>query len=106
MERSLGKIAERRALLHALKQELGCCACETRRRRLDFHHVDPETKAFGIAKATGYSPTRIVEEMRKCIVLCTTCHASHHAGSLALEAEIVESARVSLDAAIDLAFSA
>lgn len=106
MRRSLGKIAERRTLLHALKQQLGCSACETRRRRLDFHHVDPATKSFRIANAIGYSPARIVEEIRKCIVLCVTCHASHHAGSLELEVETVELARVRLDAALDLAFSA
>ena len=42
---------------------------------LEFHHVDPATKSFGISGG-GYSRSwsKIREEMRKCILVCANCH--------------------------------
>jgi hypothetical protein len=42
---------------------------------LDFHHLDPSTKRFGISSG-GYSRSwaRILEEISKCILVCANCH--------------------------------
>lgn len=47
---------------------------------LDFHHLDPTQKDFGIS--TGNTPSwgRMRAELAKCVLLCNRCHAEIHAG--------------------------
>jgi hypothetical protein len=47
---------------------------------LDFHHRDPHTKSFKIAHGFHYEGSRVVAEMKKCDVLCKTCHRRAHKG--------------------------
>jgi hypothetical protein len=43
---------------------------------LEFHHLDPATKDFGIAQAgVARSLDRMRAEARKCVLLCSNCHA-------------------------------
>lgn len=51
---------------------------------LDIHHLDPEEKEFGIGRirANPKSWNKIVEELRKCVLLCANCHREVHAGDL------------------------
>ena len=48
----------------------GYCKCQ---EGLDFHHLDPSKKEFGIGK-TIRSWNRVQIELRKCILLCANCH--------------------------------
>ncbi len=42
---------------------------------LEFHHLDPKTKSFNIGKAgNSMSLFRLLEEIKKCILLCANCH--------------------------------
>jgi hypothetical protein len=72
-----------RALIAAAKAS-GCSRChrEFEPRRLHFHHRDPSTKLFAIAKFVG-TPThrlsRLVAEIAKCDVLCLVCHGKESA---------------------------
>ncbi len=56
----------------------GCVICGYNRclRALEFHHVDPETKKFSLTATTladiGWD--RILEEVKKTVLLCATCH--------------------------------
>ncbi len=45
-------------------------------RVLDFDHIDPSIKSFGIARGitTGYSWAKIIDEIQKCKILCSNCH--------------------------------
>lgn len=54
-----------------------CCLCEYDRcnRALQFHHRDPELKAFSIARQTSISLDRARAEALKCVLLCSNCHA-------------------------------
>lgn len=66
----------------------GCLLCpEKEPIVLDFHHIDPKTKLFGITrrhiKRNAY---RLAAEIAKCVVLCKNCHAKVHAGILSLPA--------------------
>lgn len=49
---------------------------------LDYHHLDPEDKdeLLSIAMRDGYAWHKIVEEARKCTILCCRCHREVHAG--------------------------
>lgn len=56
---------------------------------LEFHHLDPNAKDFGIG-AKGY--TRSIEinkkEVDKCILVCANCHREIHEGLINLENKI------------------
>lgn len=45
-------------------------------RVLDFDHLDPKLKSFSIARAINesYSWDKILEEIKKCRILCANCH--------------------------------
>jgi predicted HNH restriction endonuclease len=42
---------------------------------LDFHHIDPSTKLFGVSSG-GFSRSwaSIEQEIKKCILVCANCH--------------------------------
>ena len=45
---------------------------------LEFHHLDPNEKDFGISSILTKSFASLVEESDKCILLCSNCHAEEH----------------------------
>lgn len=61
------------------KTKKGCSKCkENHPACLDFHHLSD--KEFNVAEAVtrGYSKTRILTEIDKCIILCANCHRKLH----------------------------
>ncbi len=56
----------------------GCCQlCGYDRclAALEFHHLDPDTKVFGVARRGANGVEALSAEIRKCILLCSNCHA-------------------------------
>ena len=55
---------------------------------LDLHHIDPRTKAFGIAEK-GYSRSweAVKKEADKCVLVCANCHREIDAGITQLPKE-------------------
>jgi 5-methylcytosine-specific restriction endonuclease McrA len=53
-----------------------CEKCgETRPWILVFHHINPKEKVFGLAtRGTTKSIERDIQEVNKCILLCSNCH--------------------------------
>jgi hypothetical protein len=47
---------------------------------LQFHHVDPSTKAFTVRDGDTRSLARMRDEASKCVLLCANCHAEVEAG--------------------------
>jgi len=45
---------------------------------LEFHHLDPDEKDFGIGCGNTYSWERTKSELDKCIMLCANCHREEH----------------------------
>jgi transposase len=78
-------VARRRRVKQLLVEEFGgacrLCGFAEHAGALQFHHVDPTTKAFQLG---GRGLTRSIEslreEARKCILLCANCHAMVEAG--------------------------
>lgn len=66
-----------------------CCVCDYDRcyQALQCHHVDPSSKDFNIAHKHGWSFERIKSELDKCILVCATCHAEIHAGTVLVVVE-------------------
>ena len=58
-----------------------CCGYQKSCWALDFHHIDPSKKDFGISKS-GHTKSwdRIKQELDKCILVCKNCHAEIHHG--------------------------
>lgn len=66
----------------ALEYKGGCCSicgynkCDA---ALEFHHLDPSEKDFGIsAKGHTKSFDKIKVELDKCILVCSNCHQEIH----------------------------
>ena len=50
---------------------------------LEFHHLDPNEKEFGISKTGNtYSWEKIKNEIDKCSLLCANCHREVHVENL------------------------
>ncbi|NDF98627.1 MAG: hypothetical protein EB101_06825 [Chitinophagia bacterium] len=71
---------EIRAKWREFKATLQCTKCGQRHpATLDFHHVkkDRSNKSVNtLAKNAQYQ--RVMEEIKKCVVLCANCHRIHH----------------------------
>lgn len=67
----------------------GCCKlCGYNRcqEAMDFHHIDPNEKEFSFGKITA-NPKSIkilINELKKCVLLCSRCHREVHAGLLTI----------------------
>jgi|SRR5689334_13900864 transposase-like protein len=76
----------RRELRTILVREAGgrCALCGYDKYvgALQFHHVDPSTKAFGLSgRGLTRSLERLREEAGKCLLLCANCHAEVEGGA-------------------------
>ena len=54
------------------------CGYNTCYDALDFHHKDPSKKDFTISKGKDKSWDSIIEELDKCVLLCSNCHRELH----------------------------
>lgn len=52
---------------------------------LQFHHVEPSTKSFGLSvRGITRSIAKLREEAEKCVLLCANCHSEVEAGVVEL----------------------
>jgi hypothetical protein len=57
------------------------CGYDRCRAALQFHHLDPSAKAFGMSvRGVTRSIAKLREEAAKCVLLCANCHAEVEAG--------------------------
>lgn len=61
-----------------------CCICgfNSFPQALQFHHVNPEEKKFGITDSNSVTKAldKQLQEMKKCILVCANCHRGIHQG--------------------------
>ncbi len=76
-------------LLEALGRKCIICGYSKCESALDFHHVVPSTKSFGLGAARGTIKNwkLLVEEAKKCVILCCRCHREHHEGLIEIPTE-------------------
>lgn len=86
MKKREDKFITRWAKRYRAVQELGgkCQECgETNIFLLDFHHLDPTKKEFGISSLSARASwDEIKSEIEKCILLCKSCHTEFHTKEL------------------------
>ena len=77
------------ALIEYKGGECQICGYKRYRGALEFHHVNPDEKEFGISKE---GKTRSLEESKKeadkCILVCANCHREIHAGLININKSI------------------
>jgi len=54
------------------------CGGSFHKAAYDFHHVNPLEKKFEIAPALDRNWQVILEEVDKCVMLCSNCHRVRH----------------------------
>jgi transposase len=79
-------VRRRRRVKQILVEEAGgccqLCGYDRSLAALEFHHLDPRKKQFGVASGgVARSLARVRAEVRKCILLCSNCHAEVEAGT-------------------------
>ena len=89
--RSDAVVRRRRKVKGILVEEAGgcCCICGYRRnmRALHFHHLDPSQKRHEInARGVAIALDKLRAEARKCVLLCSNCHAEVEDGMAVIPA--------------------
>jgi hypothetical protein len=72
----------KRRIIVAMGGSCCCCGYNKCDKALALHHLDPSQKdiAFGAIRANPKNWNSIVEELRKCVLVCHNCHSEIHAG--------------------------
>jgi predicted DNA-binding protein (UPF0251 family) len=70
-----------------IKQKGGCCEkCGYNKNiaAFDFHHKNPEEKEYqlDVRKLANTSMIKLIEELKKCTLLCANCHREEHSPDL------------------------
>jgi hypothetical protein len=67
-----------------------CCICgyDKCRQALEIHHVNPKDKKMGLSlREMSFKWEDILNELKKCVLLCCLCHREYHSGLIS-QAEI------------------
>lgn len=69
-------------MVSAMGGKCQCCGYDKCQQALAFHHIDPTVKemAFGSLRANPKKWESVIEELKKCILVCHNCHSEIHAG--------------------------
>lgn len=65
---------------------------------LVLHHINPEEKDFSISglRASPKNIGSIIEELKKCVLLCSNCHAEAHYNGLIVKDNIFDESKIEL----------
>lgn len=85
----------RKKKIQKLKEMFGgsCALCGYSRcfRALEFHHLDPKHKTFGISvDGRTCSWQTLIDEAKKCILLCANCHREVEEGLIDITKGVYE----------------
>lgn len=72
--------AKRERAYKEFGSECMLCGYSKCRAALDWHHLDPTIKDVEPSKVFSRSWENIVDELKKCVILCSNCHREVHAG--------------------------
>ena len=78
----LWRKATKERMVAAMGGKCQCCGYDHCTDSMDFHHIDPAQKELSFGKVTA-NPRAwpvLVNELRKCILVCRNCHGEIHAG--------------------------
>lgn len=69
-------------IVEAMGGKCVCCGYDRCNNALALHHLDPDLKdfSFGSIRATAKSWSKMIVELRKCVLICHNCHEEVHEG--------------------------
>lgn len=69
-------------MVDAMGGSCQCCGYNACTEALAFHHIDPAVKdmSFGDTRANPKKWETVVNELKKCVLVCHNCHSEIHAG--------------------------
>lgn len=72
----------KRTMIEAMGNKCQVCGYNRCDETMEFHHIDPSQKnrSFGNLRSNPKSIEILIEELQKCILLCSNCHKEIHAG--------------------------
>ena len=71
--------------IKAFNGECGICGYNKCPHSLEFHHINPSNKDFTIGSSNIANWSKIVIELRKCVMVCSNCHRELHYGFSSIE---------------------
>lgn len=79
-----------------------CCGYDKCVQALEFHHIDPTQKDFGLG-AKGYTRSwdKNKEELDKCVMVCANCHREIHYNIIPCPTEIIKDSKAADKAAVE-----
>ena len=79
----------KKKMIDAMGKKCQCCGYDKCHSALEFHHIDSTQKdfSFGSLRASPKGVATLIEELKKCILLCANCHREVHAGLRELPTE-------------------
>lgn len=70
------------------RKTLKCCRCnENDIACLEFHHCNPDEKELNVVKMVPRGIKSVLNELHKCIVVCSNCHSKIHFYGLKTESD-------------------
>ena len=80
VKQALRGIKRRKELLIAYGNKCTICGYDKCDKALQFHHIHKETKMFSLDSRSlaSHSMNSILEEVKKCILVCANCHTEIH----------------------------
>lgn len=73
------RVSQMREYVTSLKRDRVCPHCgESRPECLQWHHRNPDDKAFTISNGYGASMDKMLAEIAKCDLMCANCHIHYH----------------------------
>ena len=88
----LNKLEQQTRIRYLAKRKLvnlfggKCCLCGYDKyvSALEFHHIDDSEKEFNIGSRINSCEfsDKMLEEIRKCVLLCSNCHRAYHANEI------------------------
>lgn len=79
----------KRKLIVSMGDKCQICGYTKCDEALEFHHLDPTKKdfSFGAIRANPKKINSVINELKKCILLCSNCHREIHYGKVSLPTE-------------------
>lgn len=73
------KVKETKDWFNALRIQESCAKCgDNRYYVIDYHHINPKEKDIEVTQALKFSREKALNEIKKCVPLCSNCHREFH----------------------------
>lgn len=80
----------KKRIIYVMGDKCQCCGYNKCQSALELHHVNPKEKSFTVSNNTNRGWETVVQEIKKCTLVCANCHRE-------IEAGLIESPKISFN---------